>query len=34
VKVTLEEGRNMLSVTARSPNRGVSIKEWQLVPVQ
>jgi hypothetical protein len=34
VRVKLEEGRNTISVTARTPNRGVSIKEWQLKPVK
>lgn len=34
VRVKLEEGRNTLSVTARTPNRGVSIKSWTLKPVQ
>ncbi len=33
-RVKLSEGRNMISVTARSPNRGVSIKSWQLKPVK
>lgn len=34
MRVKLSEGRNMISVTARTPNRGVSIKNWQLKPVQ
>lgn len=34
VKIRLSEGRNMISVTARTPNRGVSIKEWKLKPVK
>jgi hypothetical protein len=34
VTVRLSEGRNMISVTARTPNRGVSIKHWQLKPVK
>ena len=34
VKVKLSKGRNVISVTARVPNRGVSIKNWQLVPVK
>lgn len=33
IRVKLSEGRNMISVTARVPNRGVSIKSWQLKPV-
>lgn len=33
IKVKLEEGRNTISVTARTPNRGVSIKNWTLKPV-
>jgi len=33
IKVQLSEGRNTISVTARTPNRGVSIKHWQLKPV-
>jgi hypothetical protein len=32
--VTLAEGRNTISVTARTPNRGVSIKHWVLTPVK
>lgn len=34
MKVKLSEGRNTISVTARTPNRGVSIKRWQLKPVK
>jgi hypothetical protein len=34
MKVSLEEGRNTISVTARAPNRGVSIKQFQLKPVK
>jgi hypothetical protein len=34
IKVKLSEGRNMISITARTPNRGVSIKNWQLKPVK
>jgi hypothetical protein len=34
VRLKLAEGRNMVSVTARSPNRGVSIRHWQLKPVK
>lgn len=34
IKVKLEEGRNTISVTARTPNRGVSIKNWTLKPVK
>jgi hypothetical protein len=34
LKVTLSEGRNLLSITARSPNRGVSIRKWSLKPVK
>ncbi|BCX49068.1 hypothetical protein HAHE_29760 [Haloferula helveola] len=34
IRVKLSEGRNMISVTARTPNRGVSIKHWQLKPVK
>jgi hypothetical protein len=33
-KVKLTEGSNIISITARTPNRGVSIKEWQLKPVK
>lgn len=33
IRVKLSEGRNIISVTARTPNRGASIKEWQLKPV-
>jgi hypothetical protein len=34
LRVKLTEGRNTISVTARTPNRGVSIKHWQLKPVK
>ena len=34
LKVKLTKGRNIISVTARTPNRGVSIKNWQLKPVK
>lgn len=34
IKVKLSEGRNTISVTARTPNRGVSLKNWQLKPVK
>lgn len=34
VKVKPSEGRNMISITARTPNRGVSIRNWQLKPVK
>lgn len=34
LRVRLSEGRNTISVTARAPNRGVSIKHWQLEPVK
>ena len=34
LKVKLEKGRNMISVTARAPNRGISIKSFQLKPVK
>ena len=34
IKVKLEEGRNTISVTARTPNRGVSLKSWTLKPVK
>jgi hypothetical protein len=34
LKLKLSEGRNTISVTARTPNRGVSIKNWQLTPVR
>jgi hypothetical protein len=34
MRVKLSEGRNTISVTARTPNRGVSIKNWQLKPVK
>lgn len=34
LKVALDEGRNTISITARAPNRGVSIKQLQLKPVK
>jgi hypothetical protein len=34
LKVALDEGRNTISITARAPNRGVSIKQFQLKPVK
>jgi hypothetical protein len=34
LKVKLTQGRNMISVSARTPNRGVSIRNWQLKPVK
>jgi hypothetical protein len=34
MKVKLSEGRNTISITARTPNRGASIKNWQLKPVK
>jgi hypothetical protein len=34
VRVKLTEGRNTISVTARSPNRGASFKRWNLKPVK
>ncbi len=34
LRVTLAEGLNTISVTARAPNRGVSIKQWQLKPLR
>jgi hypothetical protein len=34
MRLKLAEGRNTISVTARTPNRGVSIKNWQLKPVK
>ena len=34
LKVKLTQGRNVVSVTARTPNRGVSLKNWQLKPVK
>jgi len=33
-KIKLTEGSNIISITARTPNRGVSIKNWQLKPVK
>jgi len=32
--VELREGRNSFMITFRAPNRGVSLKEIQLKPVQ
>lgn len=34
LKLKLTQGRNVISITARTPNRGVSIKSWQLKPVK
>ena len=34
IRLKLSEGRNTISVTARTPNRGVSIKNWYLKPVK
>jgi hypothetical protein len=34
LKVSLSEGRNMISITARAPNRGLSIKQFQLKPLK
>jgi hypothetical protein len=34
VRLKLDEGRNTISITARTPNRGVSIKNWHLKPVR
>lgn len=34
IRVKLTEGRNTISITARTPNRGVSIKSFQLKPVK
>ena len=34
IRIKLTEGRNTISVTARAPNRGVSIKNWLLKPVK
>lgn len=34
VRVKLSHGSNLISVTARTPNRGVSVKSWQLKPVK
>lgn len=34
VTVKLTEGNNIISITARTPNRGVSIKNWQIKPVK
>ena len=32
--IELREGRNTIQLTFRAPNRGVSIKDFQLKPVQ
>jgi hypothetical protein len=34
IRIKLSEGRNTISITARTPNRGVSIKNWHLKPVK
>ena len=34
LQVTLPAGRVTISVTARAPNRGVSIRQWRLTPVK
>lgn len=34
LKMKLEEGRNMISITARTPNRGISFKHFELKPVK
>lgn len=34
LKIKLEEGRNMISITARTPNRGISFKHFELKPVK
>ena len=34
LRVKLEEGRNMISITARTPNRGISFKHFELKPVK
>lgn len=34
VRIKLNEGSNIISITARTPNRGVSLKNWQLKPVK
>jgi hypothetical protein len=34
IRMKLSEGRNTISITARTPNRGVSIKNWYLKPVK
>lgn len=34
IRINLSEGANTISVTARTPNRGVSIRSWQLKPVK
>ena len=33
-RIKLDEGGNTISITARTPNRGVSIKDWTLKPVK
>jgi hypothetical protein len=34
IRIKLTAGSNVMSVTARTPNRGVSLKNWQLKPVK
>ena len=34
IRLKLSEGANTISVTARTPNRGASIKHWKLKPVK
>jgi hypothetical protein len=34
IRVKLTAGSNIISITARTPNRGVSLKNWQLKPVK
>jgi hypothetical protein len=34
IRVKLAEGRNTISITARTPNRGVSLRNWHLKPVK
>lgn len=34
IRVKLTAGSNIISITARTPNRGVSLKHWQLKPVK
>ncbi len=34
IRVKLTQGANTISVTARTPNRGVSVRNWQLKPVK
>jgi hypothetical protein len=34
IRVKLTAGSNIVSITARTPNRGVSLKHWQLKPVK